>query len=94
MPGWVSFGRPDGVTTDDVTHEEVSSSMVNRFVSLSPGPRGESGGHVALPAKGSRRIWPSPIPAHAIFSANPPAAEGGKWENDLHVASPPPGEPR
>lgn len=88
IPGnQVSFGRPDGVTTDDVTLEEDSSSMVNRYVSLSTGELGDQGGHVALPTPGSRRIWPSPIPSHAIFSANPPAPEGGKWENDVHVAT-------
>jgi hypothetical protein len=84
----VSVGRPDGVTTDGVTLEEDTSSMVNnRFVSLSNGDWGDAGGHVALPEPGSRRIWPSPIPSHAIFTPNPPAKEGGKWENDLHVAT-------
>jgi hypothetical protein len=62
--------------------------MVQRFVSSSAGDRHEHGGHVALPEPGSRRIWPSPIPAHAIFTPVPPTEEG-RWENDLHISQPP-----
>jgi hypothetical protein len=61
--------------------------MVYQIRSTSAGNWGEPDGHVALPEPGSRRIWPSPIPAHAIFT--PPApTEEGRWQNDLHISQP------
>ncbi|MBC7541618.1 MAG: hypothetical protein H7338_02690 [Candidatus Sericytochromatia bacterium] len=42
-------------------------------------------GAVRLPEPGSRRIWPSAIPAHAIFTPTPPPEVEGIFANDLHI---------
>jgi len=62
--------------------------MVHHSDAPSPSDRDLSGGTVALAEPGSRRIWPSPIPAHAIFTPAPPT-EKGTWQNDLHLAKRP-----
>ena len=42
---------------------------------------------VPLPEAGSRRIWPTPVPAHAIHAPQT-RSESGRWRNDLHVPRP------
>jgi hypothetical protein len=59
--------------------------MVTSFVS--PFGNGWTGGAdrpVVLSESGSRRFWPSPVPAHAIFTP-PPPAEDNRFANDFHV---------